>query len=167
MQTGFGVPEFDDEGRYVRVDFKGLSIVSVYFPSGTSGDERQEAKYRFLDAIRAHMRELAASGREVLLCGDVNIAHKEIDLKNWKGNLTHSGFLPEERQWVTDQLEKEGWHDVIRDLTSTPGGVSADRRAQRTWVGASTTCSAPQALPRRPEARSSTRTRSFPITRRL
>lgn len=120
VQTGFGVPEFDDEGRYVRVDFKGLSIVSVYFPSGTSGDERQEAKYRFLDAIRAHMRELAASGREVLLCGDVNIAHKEIDLKNWKGNLTHSGFLPKERQWVTDQLEKEGWHDVFRELDPRP-----------------------------------------------
>ncbi|MDO4936569.1 MAG: exodeoxyribonuclease III, partial [Sutterellaceae bacterium] len=76
--TGFGVKEFDDEGRYVQVDFEGLTIVSVYFPSGTSGDDRQEAKYRFLDAFEAHMQQLKADGRDVLICGDVNIAHKEI-----------------------------------------------------------------------------------------
>jgi exodeoxyribonuclease-3 len=120
IQTGFGVPEFDDEGRYVRADFDGLSVLSVYFPSGTSGDERQAAKYRFLDAILAHMRELKATGREVILCGDLNIAHKEIDIKNWKGNLTHSGFLPEERAWVTRLLDEEGWCDVFRQLDPRP-----------------------------------------------
>lgn len=120
VETGFGVEEFDVEGRYVRADFPGLSIVSVYFPSGTSGDARQQAKYRFLDAFAAHMRELSASGREVLVCGDVNIAHKEIDLKNWRGNVRNSGFLPEERAWVSRQLEVEGWHDIFRELDPRP-----------------------------------------------
>ena len=95
-------------------------MLSVYFPSGTSGDERQLAKYRFLDAILEHMRKLKAGGREVILCGDLNIAHKEIDIKNWKGNLTHSGFLPEERAWVTRLLDEEGWHDVFRELDPRP-----------------------------------------------
>jgi exodeoxyribonuclease-3 len=120
VQTGFGVPEFDAEGRYVRADFETVSVLSVYFPSGTSGDERQLAKYRFLDAILEHLRELKADGREVILCGDLNIAHKEIDIKNWKGNLTHSGFLPEERAWVTKLLDEEGWHDVFRELDPRP-----------------------------------------------
>lgn len=117
---GFGVKEFDDEGRYVQADFGDLSVVSVYFPSGTSGDERQEAKYRFLDCFEAHMNRLKADGRQVLICGDVNIAHKEIDIKNWKGNLKHTGFLPEERAWVTKILEKDGWHDVFRELDPRP-----------------------------------------------
>lgn len=120
VTTGFGVKEFDDEGRYVQVDFEDLTIVSVYFPSGTSGDDRQEAKYRFLDAFEAHMQQLKADGRDVLICGDVNIAHKEIDIKNWKGNLKHTGFLPEERAWVTKILEKYGWHDVFRELDPRP-----------------------------------------------
>ena len=113
---GFDGGEFDDEGRYVQADFKNLSIVSVYFPSGSSSDDRQLAKYRFLDAFEKHMEKLQASGRDILICGDVNIAHKEIDLKNWKGNLKNSGFLPEERQWVTDRLECDGWHDIFREL---------------------------------------------------
>ncbi len=113
---GFDGGEFDAEGRYVQADFKNLSIVSVYFPSGSSGDDRQTAKYRFLDAFEKHMAKLQAGGRDVLICGDVNIAHKEIDLKNWKGNLQNSGFLPEERQWVTERLERDGWHDIFREL---------------------------------------------------
>lgn len=120
VQLGFGSSEFDAEGRYVRADFGNLSVVSSYFPSGTTGDVRQEAKYRFLDEIRAHMEELKASGREIIVCGDMNIAHKEIDLKNWKGNLDHSGFLPEERRWMTDELEKFGWNDVFRMLDKNP-----------------------------------------------
>lgn len=118
--TGFGVKEFDEEGRYIRFDFGRLSVVSVYFPSGTSGDDRQQAKYRFLEAITEHLEKLKDSGREILICGDVNIAHKEIDLKNWKGNLTHTGFLPEERAWVTRFIEKQKWVDVFRLLDSRP-----------------------------------------------
>ena len=83
VTIGFDGGEFDDEGRYVQADFKDLSIVSVYFPSGSSSDDRQQAKYRFLALFEKHMAELAKSGRDILICGDVNIAHKEIDLKNW------------------------------------------------------------------------------------
>jgi exodeoxyribonuclease III len=115
-QQGFGSVEFDAEGRYTQLDIGNLSIISVYFPSGTSGDARQQAKYRFLAEFVRHMDELRASGRDVLVCGDVNIAHKEIDLRNWKSNQKNSGFLPEERAWVTDLLDQRGWIDVHRTL---------------------------------------------------
>ncbi len=120
VRAGFGVEEFDDEGRCIEADFGPMIIVSAYFPSGTSGDERQNAKFRFLDRFLVHMNELKQSGREVVLCGDLNIAHKEIDLKNWKGNLKHSGFLPEERRWMTDLFDRHGWVDVFRRLDSRP-----------------------------------------------
>jgi exodeoxyribonuclease-3 len=115
-QQGFGSVEFDAEGRYTQLDIGNLSIVSVYFPSGTSGDARQLAKYRFLAEFVAHMDALRDSGRDVLVCGDVNIAHKEVDLRNWKSNQKNSGFLPEERAWVTELLDKRGWIDVHRTL---------------------------------------------------
>ena len=98
VRYGFGDPEFDAEGRYVEAIFGDLSVISCYFPSGSSSEERQEAKFRFLASFLKHMDELRTSGRRVILCGDVNIAHKEIDLKNWKGNVKNSGFLPEERR---------------------------------------------------------------------
>ncbi|WP_211330884.1 exodeoxyribonuclease III [Tibeticola sediminis] len=117
--AGFGVPEFDDEGRYLELRFdtptRRLSIISAYFPSGSSGPERQEAKYRFLDAMGAHLRSLQAS-RAFILLGDVNIAHQPIDLKNWKGNQKNSGFLPEERAWMTRLIQEVGLVDVYRAL---------------------------------------------------
>ena len=113
---GFGNEEFDAEGRYVEARFKKLSILSVYMPSGSSSPERQEAKYRYLAAFLPHLIELKKSGREIILCGDVNIAHKEIDLKNWKGNVKNSGFLPEERAWLTNLFDKVGYVDVYRKL---------------------------------------------------
>jgi len=114
VRTGFGVDEFDREGRYVEVEFAHTRIVSVYFPSGSSSPERQLAKFRFLEQFRPHMEQLRASGVETLLCGDVNIAHREIDLKNWRSNQKNSGFLPEERAWMTQTLEQFGWVDVYR-----------------------------------------------------
>ncbi len=124
VRIGYGDAEFDAEGRYVEARYRlrggaQLALVSVYFPSGSSSDERQQAKYRFLDRFGEHMRELRARG-EVLLCGDVNIAHQEIDLKNWKGNLRNSGFLPEERAWMTALLDEHGWVDVFRALNPAP-----------------------------------------------
>lgn len=113
---GYGNAEFDAEGRYVEARFKRLSVISVYMPSGSSSPERQEAKYRYLDSFLPHLVELKKSGREIVLCGDVNIAHNEIDLKNWKGNLKNSGFLPEERAWLTNLLSKVGYVDVYRKL---------------------------------------------------
>ena len=116
VQLGFGNPEFDAEGRYVEVQIGQLSVISVYMPSGSSSPERQEAKFRFLDAFLPHLIQLKKSGRQILLCGDVNIAHHEIDLKNWKGNLKNSGFLPEERAWLTKLFSEIGYVDVYRQL---------------------------------------------------
>jgi exodeoxyribonuclease III len=117
--VGLGDAAFDAEGRYVETRFdtpeRKLSIISCYFPSGSSGDERQQAKFRFLDLIYPHLLALQAE-REFILVGDVNIAHQEIDLKNWKGNLKNSGFLPEERAWMTRLLTEAGLVDVYRQL---------------------------------------------------
>ncbi|HBH36971.1 MAG TPA: exodeoxyribonuclease III [Curvibacter sp.] len=117
--VGFDGGEFDAEGRYVELRFdtpqRKLSLISCYFPSGSSGEDRQAAKYRFLDLIYPHLQTLRQQ-REFILCGDVNIAHKEMDLKNWKGNLKNSGFLPEERAWMSKTLSEGGLVDVYRQL---------------------------------------------------
>jgi exodeoxyribonuclease-3 len=111
---GIGVPEFDGEGRYLEARFGNLSVVSLYLPSGSSGPERQESKFRFLAAFLPMLREMRASGREYVICGDWNIAHKPIDLKNWKGNLKNSGFLPEERAWLDELFGGIGLVDAFR-----------------------------------------------------
>jgi len=117
--TGFDGGEFDAEGRWAELRFdtpkRKLSIISAYFPSGSSGPERQEAKYRFLDVIFPHLMALKAQ-REFIVCGDVNIAHTQNDLKNWKSNQKNSGFLPEERAWMTRLLTEGGLVDVYRRL---------------------------------------------------
>ncbi len=117
--AGFDGGEFDAEGRYVEARFdtpsRKLSIISVYFPSGSSGPERQEAKYRFLEKMYPHLMALKKE-RDFIICSDVNIAHKEADLKNWKGNLKNSGFLPEERAWMTRLTTEGGVVDVYRKL---------------------------------------------------
>ena len=121
--TGFGCDEFDAEGRYVETRYdtarRKFSVVSCYFPSGSSGEERQAAKYRFLSRIHPHLMRLKQE-REFVLVGDINIAHKEIDLKNWKGNRKNSGFLPEERAWLGGLLERDGLVDVFRTLNPRP-----------------------------------------------
>jgi exodeoxyribonuclease-3 len=114
--TGFGSREFDPEGRYLRADFGKLSVISVYFPSGSSSEERQQAKFRFLREFMPHLARLKASRREIVICGDWNIAHREIDLKNWRGNQKNSGFLPQERAWLSRVLDQQGWVDVYRWL---------------------------------------------------
>jgi exodeoxyribonuclease-3 len=116
---GFDGGEFDAEGRYAELRFdtpkRKLSLISAYFPSGSSGEERQQAKYRFLDLVYAHLMELKGE-REFILCGDINIAHQNIDLKNWRSNQKNSGFLPEERAWMTRFLDEGGMVDVYRQL---------------------------------------------------
>lgn len=111
---GFGAREFDVEGRYIEARFGNLSIASVYLPSGSSGEPRQQAKYRCLAMFLAHLRILKKAKRQVVLCGDFNIAHQNIDIKNWKGNLKNSGFLPEERAWLDGLFGEEGWVDAFR-----------------------------------------------------
>ena len=120
--VGFGSPEFDAEGRYVELRFDTpkakRSIISSYFPSGSSGEERQAAKFRFLAHMAPHLAQLKQE-REFILCGDINIAHKEIDLKNWRSNQKNSGFTPEERAWMTMLLGTVGVVDVYRQLQPT------------------------------------------------
>ena len=116
VKIGFDNGEFDAEGRYVEARFGNLIVISAYFPSGSSAPERQEAKFRFLDLFMPHIEALKKEGLEIILCGDINIAHKEIDLKNWKGNIKNSGFLPEEREWMTQLFDRVGFVDVYRHL---------------------------------------------------
>jgi exodeoxyribonuclease-3 len=116
VRIGFGNSEFDAEGRYVECDFGDLTVISLYCPSGSSSEERQLAKFRFMEAFLPHLQALKDSGREVVICGDWNIAHQEIDLKNWKGNKKNSGFLPEERAWMTQIFDELGLVDVYRRL---------------------------------------------------
>ena len=121
--VGLGNADFDAEGRYVEARFdtpeRKLSIISCYFPSGSSGDVRQAVKFRFLDHVYPHLLALKGE-REFILVGDINIAHKEIDLKNWRGNRKNSGFLPEERDWMTRLLSEAGLVDVFRQLNPHP-----------------------------------------------
>ena len=117
----FGNPLFDDEGRWIRADYGNLSVVSVYLPSGSSSDERQQIKFKCMDLLAKKMKSLRKTKRKFILAGDINIAHTEKDIKNWKGNLKNSGFLPEERQWLTDLFGKQGWVDVFRKLDSSDG----------------------------------------------
>jgi len=114
--AGLGIRDIDAEGRYIEAVFGNLSVVSAYLPSGSSGEHRQAAKFKFMKRFYPHLAKLAKSGREVILCGDWNIAHREIDLKNWKSNRKNSGFLPEEREWLTRVFDELGWVDVYRSL---------------------------------------------------
>jgi exodeoxyribonuclease-3 len=132
VRPGFGSAEFDGSGRYVEAELPGLVVASLYLPAGEVGTERQEEKFRFMDEFLAHLKELreraAADGREVLVCGDWNIAHRQADLKNWRGNTKNSGFLPEERDWLgrVFAAEEGGYVDVVRAL-------HPDREGPYTW----------------------------------
>ena len=117
--VGIGVPEFDAEGRWIEKRFdkpgRKVSLISCYFPSGSSGEDRQQAKFRFLDVMAPHLAALKRQ-RDFILVGDLNIAHKEADLKNWKSNQKNSGFLPEERAWMTALLGGENGQDGVVDV---------------------------------------------------
>ena len=131
VQIGMGIEEFDREGRFVRCDFGKLSVISLYLPSGTSAPERQELKYRFLDAFYPMLEAMKAEGRDIVVCGDWNIAHQNIDLKNWKGNQKNSGFLPEEREWIGRVIRDLGWTDMWRTLyPDNPGYTWWSNRGQ-------------------------------------
>ncbi len=117
---GLNIKEIDQEGRYIRADYGNLSVISLYLPSGSSGDHRQDSKIFFMEKFYPLLEEMAASDREYIICGDWNIAHNEIDLKNWRANRKNSGFLPEERAWLTNVFDKIGFVDVFRRLNPEP-----------------------------------------------
>ncbi len=117
---GVGIADIDAEGRYIEAQFGKLSVVSIYVPSGSSSPERLAIKFSFMERLIAPLHRLAASGRDVILCGDWNVAHKPIDLKNWRANQKNSGFLPEEREWLSGVFDRLGYVDVFRTLNAEP-----------------------------------------------
>jgi exodeoxyribonuclease-3 len=118
---GFGCTEFDCEGRYLEADFGDLAVISVYLPSGSAGPHRQASKYRFLDVFLPHLVDLRKRERkEIVLCGDWNIAHQPIDLRNWRSNQKNSGFLPDEREWLSRVFDEIGFVDVFRRVDPRP-----------------------------------------------
>ncbi len=125
VEWGMGFADMDAEGRYIEARYGTLSIVSIYVPSGTTGPERQAIKFDFLARFKKFLLDLKSSGREYILCGDWNIAHKNIDLKNWRGNQKNSGFLPEERAWLDWLFGEAGFIDVFRTLNQ--------KEEQYTW----------------------------------
>ncbi|MGD8385097.1 MAG: exodeoxyribonuclease III [Lysobacterales bacterium] len=125
VQHGIGWDVMDDEGRWLRADFGSLSVISLYLPSGSSKDERQQVKYETMDYLQPLLTDMAGHEREYIICGDWNIAHRKIDIKNWRGNQKNSGFLPEERAWMDELFGPVGWVDTFRLIE--PG------EAQYTW----------------------------------
>ncbi len=120
LVRGFGVSEFDQEGRYLEAQFAQVAVVSLYLPSGSSGPERQASKDRFLRKFMPHLRALKRRRRPYILCGDWNIAHREIDLRNWKSNQKNSGFLPHERAWLDELFDDVGFVDAFRRVNQEP-----------------------------------------------
>ena len=116
VHYGIGFDLMDHEGRWLQADFGNLSVVSLYFPSGSSSEARQDVKFQCMDWIKPRLEAMAASGREFVICGDWNIAHKNIDLKNWRGNQKNSGFLPEERDWMSEVFGSVGLADAFRQF---------------------------------------------------
>jgi exodeoxyribonuclease III len=118
--AGFGVKEFDREGRYLEARFGTLSVVSLYLPSGSAGPERQASKFRFLKVFLPYLARLKRRRRQYILSGDWNIAHRPIDLRNWKSNQKNSGFLPEERAWLDELYGRLGYVDAFREVCPDP-----------------------------------------------
>ena len=111
---GLGIANIDSEGRFIEARFGNLSVISLYLPSGSSGEERQNFKFYVLQCFKTYLDSIQDNGRDIVICGDWNIAHKEIDLKNWRGNKKNSGFLPEERAWLDGIFAEEKWVDAFR-----------------------------------------------------
>lgn len=113
---GLGDETIDREGRYLEARFGNLSVISLYMPSGSSGEVRQEFKYRMMDLFMPHLQSLKRKRRQFVICGDWNIAHTNADIRNWRGNQKNSGFLPEERDWLTTLFDEVGYVDAFREL---------------------------------------------------
>jgi exodeoxyribonuclease III len=166
--TGLGWAVADDEGRYVQVDFEGLSVASIYLPSGSSGEIRQAVKYAFLDQFEQHLMRLRSHKNDAIICGDFNIAHKKIDIKNWRGNQKNSGFLPEERAWMDKLWVK--WAMLTLSVRKTKksisirGGLIVGRPTLITWVGAWTIKWLAPPSSRLSGLLKYIKTRNFPIT---
>ncbi len=130
---GIGWPVFDGEGRWLQADFGSLSIISLYLPSGSSKEERQQFKFECMDYLKPELERMARDGRDYIICGDWNIAHKEIDLKNWRSNQKNSGFLPEERAWMDEVFGPVGLVDAFRMVDPRPERYTWWSNRGRAW----------------------------------
>ncbi len=120
VTRGLGWDPVDSEGRYIQADYDKFSVVSLYVPSGSSSEEAQQKKFRFMDQFYEHLRAMRRKRREFVICADWNICHKEIDLKNWRSNQKNSGFLPEEREWLSQVIDELGYVDSFRLINQEP-----------------------------------------------
>ena len=120
VTTRLGWDPADSEGRYLQVDYKGLSVISLYMPSGSSSEEVLQKKLRFMDIFMEHLKTLRRKRRELIICADWNICHQPIDLKNWRSNQKNSGFLPEERAWLDVLYDEVGYIDSFRVVNTEP-----------------------------------------------
>lgn len=130
---GLGWPEFDAEGRWIEARVGNLSVVSLYLPSGSHSEERQQVKFAAMDRLLPYLEQLASDGRDYIICGDWNIAHKEIDLKNWRANRKNSGFLPQEREWMGKIFGGVGWTDAFRVVNQLPDQYTWWSNRGRAW----------------------------------
>ena len=124
VTKGLGFELADDEARYIQADYEGFSVASIYLPSGTSGEVRQVLKMDFLKRLSNDLLRKKRDGREYIICGDWNMCHKEVDLKNWKANRKNSGFLPEEREWLDELYGTIGFRDAFREVNKEDGQYS-------------------------------------------
>lgn len=130
---GLGFSLCDTEGRYIEAQYGDLSIVSLYLPSGSSGEERQRQKFIFMKTYQEILEKQIRNGRKYIICGDFNIVHKKIDIKNWAGNQKSSGCLPEERAWLDYLFEMEGWVDAFRVLNHEEGQYTWFSERAKAW----------------------------------
>ncbi len=133
IHKGLGFPVADQEGRYIQADFGPLSVASLYLPSGSSSELRQEVKMQFLAQYQSILEKQCQEPRQYIICGDWNIVHKQIDIKNWASNQKSSGCLPEERAWLDYLFEKLGWVDGFRVLNHEPGQYTWWSERMRAW----------------------------------
>lgn len=133
LSRRLGIPLADEEGRYMEAKWGDLSVASLYLPSGTSGEARQTLKYAFMDAYEDFLEKYLKTNRKMIICGDINIAHKKIDLKNWRSNQKHSGFLPEERAWLDKWFDEKGLVDAFRVVNQEPEQYTWWSHRGRAW----------------------------------
>ena len=133
INESFGSKLFTNEGRFIELELNKLNIISIYFPSGSSGETRQELKYQFMSKFESYLKKMKKRNKPVLICGDWNIAHKEIDIKNWKGNKKNSGFLPKERAWIDKIINYYGCIDTFRFINDKPDNYTWWSNRGRAW----------------------------------
>ncbi len=131
---GMGFEDIDNEGRYLEIQLGKLSVISLYLPSGSAKAERQDFKYDVMERLMTFLQKRAKESRDYIICGDWNIAHKEIDLKNWKANQKNSGFLPEERAWMDRLFNEEPWYDAFRLINTDPNQYTWWSNRGQAWA---------------------------------